>query len=314
MAFTTRTLTGTHPEGGVVIGEYLYIINYTGNTLDKIHLRNFGLVSSLTLSKTVPETITTDGTSLFIGTMNSPGEVIKVNPDTMARVGSVLTLEAGENALAGMHIVGTDLYCGCWVAPGKVVKVDISSGLSRTGVITFESGEDKVEEMDDDGTYLYCPTEDGDDVVRVTLSNFTREGAIALPANVEEPQVCFVNGDYCYIVTRAGSANVGLCRFPLADFTAGAIETVVFSSGRSCAIVSDDTYFYIFKDESSATKTVTRVLLSDFTKVDNLSLTGSTTTDGPEVIAKKGRFIYVCDNDEVWILPIEDRFWPDYSA
>lgn len=301
------TLGGTHPEGGVIVGDYLYIINMGDREVDKVALSSFTLKRTLALSVGAPETIETDGSYLYIGTMKSPGKIVKVRISDFSEVG-VLSLDAGVNKVAGMHIIGTDLYAGIWADPAKVVRVDLPS-FSVTATVTFNSGESKAEEMDDDGKYIYVPLEGSDQIGRILISDFVIDTVINLPSGVEEPQEALVISNYVYVATRAGAANVGVVRVPISNFHSDSISPMVFqvNEQRACAMANDSDYLYVFSDYESGPKRITKVEINTFTRIGSIVLPNSISTGGPEVLVEKAGYLYACDNNKLYRVQFSDE-------
>jgi len=302
--YSVLGLGGIHPEGSVVVDGFLYIPNMGSDNLDKIDLSTFTKTATLSLTSE-PETISTDGTYIYVGSTTSPAKVLKVSIATFTEVDS-LTLEAGENFAVGMHIVGTDLYVGTNTSPGLVVKIDLGT-FTRTGVLSLGASSSTPEEMDDDGTYVYVPVQDSDQLARFSIGTFILDAIFTLPANIEEPQELKVHDGYCYCATRAGSLNVGIVRVPTDDFQQSAVESIVFPSNqdRGCALKRLDGVFYVFSDNAGP-KSITRVSIEPFARVDSVFLSGSAALGGPELIEIDGGHVYACDDTKLYKIALAD--------
>lgn len=279
-------------EGIVTHGNYIYVSNASNLTISKIDLTSFTVESTLNLGTGITETMSTDGTYLYVGWNSSPAKISRIRLSDFTFVDTI-TLASGENIASGMHIVGTNLYVGLWVSPGKVAKIDLTT-FTQTSTLTLASGENHAEEGDNDGTYLYIPCENSRHIVKIRLSDFTEVESLQLDADETEPQQVLVNGNYLYIVTRQG-ANTGtagkLIRIPLNDFqrSAGSVITTVKESN---GIIALGDYLYI-GNYSRDLPAIAQINIASFTQTSYVGLGGIGHGEG--IVAIDG-YIYGMSN------------------
>jgi hypothetical protein len=86
-----------------------------------------------------------DGTYIYAGIDMTPAKIYKLNPATMATVGSPWVGDAGENSARAPVIPysGGYLYAGLNTSPGQVIKVRVSD-MQKVAKWTGGTGDNSV--------------------------------------------------------------------------------------------------------------------------------------------------------------------------
>jgi len=207
----------------------------------------------------------------YFGTLTSPGVVVKVDLATFAVVGS-LTLASGEDHLTSAVIdpAGGFAYFGTDTSPGIVVKVDLAT-FTRVGSLTLASGEDRLTSAAIAPRDAFFGTDTAPGiVVQVHLSDFTRVGSLTLASGEDRLTSAVIDprsGGGVYFgtdtggVVKVGSGPVRIAGLDL-FFGACCVTSAVIDSAHGFAFFGTDT----------SPGRVVEVKLSDFTRVDILTL------------------------------------------
>ncbi len=121
-----------------------------------------GTVTTLATGLTAPDTIATDGVSLYWVASGSPGSVMKLALG--ADGGSPVTLAAGIANPSGIVTDGVSVYFGSDVTAGSVLKVPVGGG----SVVTLAAGEANVTRLRIDATSVYWTGGVGGTVKKLT--------------------------------------------------------------------------------------------------------------------------------------------------
>jgi hypothetical protein len=103
-----------------------------------------------------------DGTYLYVGCDVSVAKVLKIDPLTMAVVGTWAGA-AGENRCVSVAYDGTYIYAGLYISPAKVIQIDpvtMTTVLNPGAMVwTGAGGENLCTSLVCDGVYVYAGLE-----------------------------------------------------------------------------------------------------------------------------------------------------------
>ena len=222
-----------------VVPPYLFAVsNVFGGSIVRIDLETFTRVDALPI--TAPYRIVSDGEYLYVGCVTWPATLYKVDPLSLAVVGSVVFRPAdpdtgyrGENRINSLAVDDTYLYAGIGEGDVKIVRLDKNT-LTRVDEvylpITFPSGSPGIAALAISGGYLYAAADQFPvKIAKVELSTFTFVDLAYMPNTVN---VCYdidVLGDYLF--GGIGTFVGGVFRVHLPSFSyAGEVR---FGPGES---------------------------------------------------------------------------------
>ncbi|HRI02227.1 MAG TPA: carboxypeptidase-like regulatory domain-containing protein [Pyrinomonadaceae bacterium] len=255
----------------------------------KVRLSDFTRVGLLTLPQ--------DGTSLstgvidtangyaYFGTDTTPAKIVKIQLSDFTRV-SDLRLNSGEGDLfsSAIDLVNGFAYFGSLRSP-IVVKIRLSD-FARVGSLTLNFNErprsmviDTINGFGYFGTY-------GGFVTKFRLSDFTRIGNIRPTQDDLLSAVIDPVAGYAYF----GTLNGSVVRVRLSDFTGAG--TVSMSEENLQSATIDTVNGYAYFGTLTSPGRVAKIRLSDFVRVDGLTLNAGEDALTSAVIDPANSFAY----------------------
>lgn len=263
-------------------------------------VRDFHREAALTLnpSEYLPASAVVDpaGRYAYFGTGTPPGQVVKVDLQTLERIGAVM-LPGGEGEEPEKYLysavidpAGRYAYFGTGTYPGKVVKIDLQS-FERVSAITLEPGEEvlRAAVIDPAGQFAYFGTDSFPaHVVKIDLGSFERVGALDLNEGILTSAVMDPAGQFAYFGLSVGFvAKVDLASFTLTDSIYTGVGTV-FSS----ALIDAAGQFAYFGTDGTDPGQVVKLDLANFSPVDTLTLQPGEAWAKSAAISADGAFAY----------------------
>jgi hypothetical protein len=282
--------------GLAVYGDYLYVAasGYTAYSplrILKIHMPSFTLVDILqsdTENNAIPlavGVVSNVGTYLFVGTYKAPGEIVKIDLSTFAKVG-VLSLASGENYILDLAVSGSYIYAACDTSPAQVVKVNMQT-LSEVATLSLVSPRSSAGALIVDGNYLYvgCSTAPGI-ISKVDLSTFTEVATLSLASGENYIRDFAVSGSYLY--ASCGTSPGKVVKIDLANFTRVASLTLASGENNVTGLAVLEPYLYAVC--RTAPGKIAKIDLATFSEVDSLTL--ATGEDNPYEVVISGDYLY----------------------
>ena len=244
-------------------------------TIVKVQASNFSRLAAIRTPAAVSlfhGPVATDGTSAFWATATSPGTIAAVNLPGFTFT-SYITLASGENSVQSMVWDSTRscLYAGTGTAPGIIVKVATAPALARTTALTLLTGEDNLYGgiVDAANAYAYfgtAPASGTSSIVKITLSSFTRAGALATTVSGVHCAALDSAAGFAYWATLGSPAQV--VKVALSSFTSAAGSPLTLQSGENsvyeCALDVPRAYLYLPTYGASGGPVVARVATGAF--------------------------------------------------
>lgn len=237
-----------------------------------------------------------DGRYAYFGTSTPPGQLIKIDLETMERVDSIVMDEQGygEDFLFSALIDpdGRYAYFGTGGYPGKVVKVDLQT-FERVGAIDLWSGEDvlRAAVMDPAGDFAYFGTDTFPvHIVKIDLATFERVGAIDLDEDLDALQTAAVvdpAGQFAYFGVNFGSVvKIDLTSFMVIDVIDTGVATLLGSA------LIDPLGEFAYFGTYDAPGRIVKVDLAGFAVADIITMNQGEDRLGTAVIDAAGDFAY----------------------
>lgn len=200
-----------------------------------------------------------DGKNILAGLYTTPAKVVKIDPDTGARIAG-LTLSAGENRCRCLISDGFYFYAGLDTNPAKIVKIK-PENMGKEATLTLNDLENDCQRLAYDGTYLYAflgtsPTK----VIRIDPVTMTRVQSLTLSSgyNVSD---AFFNGQFIYCLlddTKIVKINPDTFTEVASCTTPESVAGITSASGIIYAANSD----YMYKIDPSTMTLMPSVPLS----------------------------------------------------
>ena len=218
---------------------------------------------------------------LYFGAYTSPGKIIRININGTFVRDNVLTLNTGQDLLAGAAVINTTstphyVYYGTVTSPGKVVRVDlsnfISGGITELNLLSSSDESGLSSAVLDNNGYAYFGTDTSPGyVVKVQLSSDsapTRVGVLTLNTGDNYLKSAVIDTTttphYAYFGTDTFPGIV--VRLDLSNFASGGITELTLNTGdnRLQSAVIDAANHYAYFGTSTMPGKVVRVNLSNF--------------------------------------------------
>jgi hypothetical protein len=286
--------------GAISDGTYLYYVSVGWPVkIAKISIAGFTKVGELELNSGSiyygTEAITTDGTYLYIGTINSSSKlsIVKIAISSFSAVSTlVLNSYVPETYSPAIYDpVNSKIY---FTTYQKILKIDIAT-FTLDSALDVGSANRAIACLEIDSDYLYFGNNIGDSrVVRVSLTTFTISDYIDTSAykGIVSATQC---GGKLYFGTHPAVGETGafILKIDIASFS---LDTALhLPSGEywidAGVIDSSCTYGYF----TSSVGYVIKVRLSDFTRVDRISLAAN---DYGLNIIMESDYLYLGSNDD----------------
>ncbi|MCK5601499.1 hypothetical protein KAR91_06515 [Candidatus Pacearchaeota archaeon] len=221
----------------VLDNEYLYA-GLQSSELVKIKLDSFTRDSVISTSGVV-NSLSSDGTSLYACTSQSPAKIDKIDINTFT-LSSTLTLNAGENIILSSCVDDSYLYVGTLTAPGIIVKIKLDS-FTRDSALTLDVGENNSWSLFTIGSYLYVGLViSPGKVIKIDLETFTKIGFLTLSVN----SIYSIISDGTYLYTGSLASPSKISKVSLATFTEVAVIVFDVGDNNNYSIFTDGTYIY----------------------------------------------------------------------
>jgi len=285
---------------------YLYIAN-TGATsaITKVRTSDMVTVGTLTLTGTNAQVSATAIDSLdnymYVGTLTSPAQIIRINLSTFA-VSAINTLLTAGNCRA-MVIDSTDanIYAACGGAATHAVKLSLTGTFATAVPIIKTLTKLTVSDMviDHTDTFLYISHFISPGyITKLSLTDFTTEATLAGAAFMTSLAIDSTS-TFLYAGDGQGSAGRTLYKIALSTFTVSTGITLTDTIG-SLAMDEGDDFLYVLGINEAAPTMIETIKLSDFTffarRESSNNLLQSTAIKSPIFIRSKYAYIVYYSN------------------
>jgi hypothetical protein len=269
----TDLTVGDGPQGVLITGGYLWVANYSGNTVSKIDLDTYTTLATISIPGG-PSSLATDGTYVWVGCMDS-GNIYTINIETNATANRLNANQPQTLVFDGSYMWSGDF------SGQKIYKINIST-FAVTSTINLAG---ICMDFIFDGTYIWAI-----DVINMLLVKINPTTATIITSYLvsADGYVTF-DGEYVWF-----TSGTNICKF---NIVTGTVVATVPMGITGCTKLDFDGNKIYIVDNTTQLKTLN---ISTNAIVDTI-ITGTHTSNPPSGIAFDGIYVYVSnyENDNI---------------